>query len=238
MAKASKKRRRQAPKEKEKPTAVLHLETDLGLIYVKLIIRYRDCMTERSDLQDQIDTFGLLGGVERESSNVGSEIEQLDQKMHQLELSLVDIGGKLKTDLYKAGVEADLIKRLELRGWLDDSLYEDLCVRLDEWRCKKSDRTGVNESPLMADPIANHKLARLAKLDPTWVSKQIKQALEDAGKARTKVEPGHARWWSHKELLSACSHLPDGRLKKVVESQTFAKRVQTGANGVGEDSVG
>lgn len=242
MAKVSKKRRRRAPTKNEKPTGVLRIETDLGLIYVKLIVRYRDCVAKRSNLKDQMDMLTSMGGVEQESSNVSSEIEQLDQEIHQLKLSLVDIGGSLKQKLYETDVDAGLIKRLELRGWLDDSLYEDLCVRLDEWRCKKrrvsraklaqetvevqtpvdqangdgaeSDRTGVNESPLMDDPIANHELARLAKLDPTTVSRQLSSALGKAKVARKKVEPGHARWWSHRELRKAYPHLPDGKLQK------------------------
>ncbi len=133
---ASKKRRRKAPNEK-KPTAVLRFDPDIGVTYVKLIVRYRDRVAKRSDLKDQMDMFASMGGVEHESSNVGSEIEQLDQEIHQLKLSLVDVGGRLKQESYEADIDTDLIKRAELRGWLDLSLDEDLCMRLDEWRCAR-----------------------------------------------------------------------------------------------------
>ena len=135
--KATKKRRRKTPKKGEAPGAVLRFDPDIGVTYIKLIVRYRDCMTERSDLKDQMDMFASMGGVEHESSNVSSEIEQVDQEIHQLKLSLVDIGGRLKQELYEADIDADLIKRAELRGWLDHSLDEDLCVLLDKWRHKQ-----------------------------------------------------------------------------------------------------
>lgn len=76
------------------------------------------------------------------------------------------------------------------------------------------------------DPIANAKLAEIAGLDGTAMSRQIRTALGKAGKAFKKVGPGEYRAWSHAELRDAFLNLPNGKLKNLLSQHGF----QTGAN--------
>ena len=197
-----KKRRRRAPKKNEKPTAVARLETDIGLLYPKLIRRYRDCVTKRSDLKGQMDMFTSLGGVEHESSNVSSEIEQLDQRIRQFHRDLVSVGYQLKQTLDKAGVDADLITRLELRGWLDHSLLEDLCVRLDEWRRKqKTKQHGPKQETRGDKPVLTIHVADMTatfrgnqcKFDPSPQWKALKRLARHPGSTVNMSAPQATR---------------------------------------------
>ena len=239
MAKESKKRRRRGAKKEKKPTAVLRLRSDTGREYEVL---YEQHYRFAAILLDQ-DIDVTVNGPHLDPSSHGPEMASAIKDFSDLRFKLARTGEQLKRELDEDGVSAgaDLVTRLAIRRWLDPQVFEDLRIRLDEWRRKRerkqggqqqeatekttpvdqangdgaeSDRTGVNESPLMDDPIANYELARLAKLDPTTVSRQLSSALGKAKVARKKVEPGHARWWSHRELRKAYPHLPDGKLQK------------------------
>lgn len=167
---------------------------------------------------------------------------------------LLELAGAVQTDL---AMLPEVLKVAEEphESWMNDSLrsfrdgstaatIRDLMVKLSDdantlasVQVRSATRPRVADPPVetidpshqsIPDPVGNAELTRLAGLqDANYVSRQIRAALKEAGKAVKSGGSGHDREWTHRNLRDAYPNLPHGKLKKLLRQTGFANLNET-----------